>query len=101
MIKNLIIARDIPKEKFSGTRIVNLPGITVTIKQMLDALKVVGGEEILNLVEERRDEATEKIVLSWPTRFDTSRARSLEFIEDGPVEQALLDYVKDYGQNAI
>lgn len=99
VVKNLIIARDIPKEKFPGTRIVNLPGITVTIKEMLDALKAVGGEKALELVQEEKDEATEKIVLSWPTRLDTSRARHLGFAEDGPLEQTLKEYIEDYVEN--
>ena len=77
MVKNLILARDIPKEKFPGTRIVNIPGVTVTIHEMLDALRSVGGDEALELVEEKRDDATEKIVLSWPTRLDISRAKAL------------------------
>lgn len=97
VIKNLIKAKDIPKEKFPGSRIVNIPGITVTIREMLDALKAVGGDEALSLVEEKRDEATEKIVLSWPTRLDISRAKELGFAEDGPLEQTLQEYVKDYG----
>lgn len=96
VIKNLIKAKDIPKEEFPGSRIVNIPGITVTIKEMLDALKAVGGDEALSLVEEKRDEATEKIVLSWPTRLDISRAKKLGFAEDGPLEQTLQEYVKDY-----
>lgn len=74
----------------------NIPGVTVTVQQMLDALRVVGGEEAVKLVEEVKDEATEKIVLSWPTRLDTSRAHMLGFTEDGPLEQTLREYIEDY-----
>ena len=96
VIKNLIIARDIPKEKFPGTRIANIPGITVTVHEMLEALKAVGGDQAVKLVESQRDEETEKIVLSWPTRLDISRAKSLGYIEDGPLEQTLREYIEDY-----
>ena len=62
-MRNLVLARDIPKEEFPAkTRIVNLPGLTVSIGQMLEALKEVGGEKALKLVEEERDEAIERIV---------------------------------------
>ena len=97
VVKNLIVARDIPKEKFPNTRIVNLPGITVTVNEMLEALKAVGGQEALQLVEEQRDEAIEKIVLSWPTRLDVSRAKQLGFADDGPLERTLQQYLEDYG----
>ena len=97
VVKNLIIARDIPKEKFPGTRLVNIPGVTVTIREMLEALKAVGGDEALKLVEEKRDDATEKIVLSWPTRLDISRAKALGFVEDGTLTNTLKEYIDDYG----
>lgn len=66
---------------------------------MLKALKNVGGKEAVDLVEEKRDEATERIVESWPPRFDTSLAESLGFINDGPLEKTLKEYVEDYGSN--
>lgn len=97
VIKNLIIARDIPKEHFPGTRIANIPGITVTVSEMLDALRAVGGDQAVQLVEDQKDEETEKIVLSWPTRLDVSRAKSLGYVEDGPLEQTLREYIEDYG----
>ena len=101
MVKNLIIARDIPREKFPGTRIVNIPGVTVTIREMLDALKALGGDEALKLVEEKRDEATERIVLSWPTRLDISRAKALGFAEDGTLTNTLQEYINDYGRTSF
>ena len=97
VVKNLIIARDIPVEKFPGTRIVNIPGVTVTIREMLDALRAVGGDEALKLVEEKRDDETEKIVLSWPPRLDISRAKALGFTEDGTLTNTLQEYIDDYG----
>ena len=97
VVKNLILARDIPKEKFPGTRIVNIPGVTVTVREMLEALKAVGGDEAVKLVEEKRDDTIEKIVLSWPTRLDISRARALGFAEDGTLTNTLQEYIEDYG----
>lgn len=75
----------------------NIPGVTVTIRQMLDALRAIGGDEALKLVEEKRDDATEKIVLSWPTRLDISRAKALGFAEDGTLTNTLKEYIHDYG----
>ena len=77
----------------------NIPGVTVTVREMLDALKAVGGDEALKLIEEKRDEATEKIVLSWPTRLDISRAKALGFTEDGTLTNTLQEYINDYGTN--
>ena len=53
VVKSLIHAQDISKEKFKGkSRTVNLPGVTVTIDDMLNALEAIGGKEMLKMVEE-------------------------------------------------
>ena len=64
---------------------------------MLGALDSTGGRKAVELVEEKRDEATEKIVVSWPTRLETSLAKELGFSEDVSLEQTLKDYLEDYG----
>lgn len=98
-MKNPVRARDVPADKFPDrTRVVNLPGLTVSIREMLEALKKVGGEEALNLVEGKEDEAIEKIVQTWATRFDTSRAKTLAFEEDGTFEETLQAYIEDYSK---
>lgn len=97
VVKNLIHARDIPQEKYRGkSRTVNLPGVTVTVQEMLQALENVGGKPALDLIEEKRDEGIENIVESWPPHFDTSLAKSLGFVDDGPLERTLQEYIEDY-----
>ncbi|RDW58888.1 putative nucleoside-diphosphate-sugar epimerase [Coleophoma cylindrospora] len=98
VVRNLVLAMDIPKEDYgAGSRTVNLPGITVTVEEMLAALKTVGGQKAVDLVEERRDPAVEKIVGSWPARFNTEKAKKLGFVDDGSLVQTIEIYVKQYG----
>ena len=97
VIRNLIHARDLLKADFGTSRIVNLPGKTVSVNEMLQALENVAGRKAVDLVEEKRDEATEKIVESWPTSLDTSLAKDLGFHDDGSLEQTLEAYLEDYG----
>ncbi|KAJ5126900.1 hypothetical protein N7448_007679 [Penicillium atrosanguineum] len=82
IIKNLIHARDIPKEAFGESRSVNLPGLKVSVQEMLDALEEIGGKERRALVEEKYDAATDKIVQSWTPQFSTDRAFKLGFSAD-------------------
>ncbi|KAL4727075.1 hypothetical protein ACLX1H_005975 [Fusarium chlamydosporum] len=89
VIKNLIKIKDVPKEEFGSSRVVNLPGITVTVQEILDAVKGVGGEEALAQIEEKNDPAIEAIVASWPARFDVSRAYGLGLDADGTVLDAV------------
>lgn len=98
VVKNLIHARDLATEAFrDGSRVVNLPGITVSIHEMLAALKATGGQAALDLIEEKRDGPTEKIVESWPAKYDTAKARRLGFVEDGTLANTLKEYIEDYG----
>ncbi|KAH8172411.1 NAD dependent epimerase/dehydratase family protein [Sarocladium implicatum] len=74
VVENLVRIKNVPASKFGKSRVVNLPGITVTSEQILAALSEVKGEEILKLVKEERDPKIEAIVGSWPARFDTAKA---------------------------
>lgn len=97
VIRNLVKAKAVPAASFGGeSRIVNLPGRTVTVEQMLQALVDVGGEKAEKLVQEKPDASIESIVGSWPASFDLSRAKRLGFYEDVPIQQAIRDYVEDY-----
>ncbi|KAJ3562035.1 hypothetical protein NP233_g9824 [Leucocoprinus birnbaumii] len=97
-VENLAIARTIPSEKFmSHSRTVCLPGFTVTIRNMLEALeKFVGGRgEVEKLIEFKNDETNKRVVSSWPARFDCSYAMSLGFKVD---EQGMDGVIQDYIQ---
>lgn len=94
---NLLVLKDVPKEKFGMTRTVNLPGQTVSMQQILDALEEVGGKEARALVEEKPDRKIQDMVRTWPDRFDISLALSLGMHEDVSLKtlvQAFADSLK-------
>jgi nucleoside-diphosphate-sugar epimerase len=82
VISNLVLIKDVPKEKFGTSRVINLPGITVTVQEILEALEAVGGSKATTLIEEARDPKIEAIVGSWPARFDVGRAKGLGMKDD-------------------
>lgn len=73
-------------------RQVNVPGICVTIQDMMDALEKVGGKDKLKLLKEKEDTALLPILHSWPTRFDNTQAIGLGFKRDISFEEAVRDY---------
>ncbi|WP_340617643.1 D-erythronate dehydrogenase [Xenorhabdus entomophaga] len=79
VIRNLIHAAQIPAKDFGLSRIVNLPGISITVQGMLDALKEVAGQEAVELIRFESDESINQIVASWPGSFDISRGLALGF----------------------
>lgn len=97
LIANVIHAVSVPAEKFGITRQVNVPGVTITVGEILDAMVRVAGEDRLGFIEETRDETVERIVGSWPAVFDISRALELGFQEDVLFDDAIRDYIKEQG----
>ncbi|KAH7562582.1 hypothetical protein BM1_02102 [Bipolaris maydis] len=96
VVRNLVAIKDVSAEKFESNRgrIVNLPGQTVKVGQILDALMEVGGREALALVEEKRDLKVEAIVASWPARFDISMADSLGMSRDISLREEVQRFAK-------
>jgi len=97
IIQNLLVAMNLSEKSLGlGSRITNLPGRTVTVGGMLEALKEVGGSKALSLVEERYDERVASIVSSWPAAFDVSRAKKLGFQQDVDLRDTVKAYMEDY-----
>jgi nucleoside-diphosphate-sugar epimerase len=100
VIMNLMHARTLPNTVFAPylNRVINMPGTAVTVQEILDALVLASpnGMEILRLIEEKKDENTERIVASWPSKFDCSRAYALGFSKDPGLEVAVKEYYDRY-----
>jgi D-erythronate 2-dehydrogenase len=73
----LIHALDLPDNALAPWRVLNVPGITVTVRQMVEALGRAGGNT--SLVKFQHDPAIDAIVGSWPALFQTPRALDLGF----------------------
>lgn len=95
-IANLLHAHELPAGRWTGPRALSLPGITVSVREMLDALARVGGEAARALVRMAPDARIRAIVQSWPARFDTARADALGFVRDADFESIVRDYVKEH-----
>jgi nucleoside-diphosphate-sugar epimerase len=100
VVRNLVAIKQVPKEKFGKScgRTVNLPGQTVKVGQILDALEEVGGREALDLVEEKLDPGIEAIVASWPARFDITLANSLGMAQDIGLGEEVKGFARSLGR---
>ncbi|KAL4775350.1 hypothetical protein BDW60DRAFT_226230 [Aspergillus nidulans var. acristatus] len=93
LVHNLILTLSLPADSLPlHIRQVNVPGICVTVQEMMDALAKIGGEDKLALLKEKEDPTLRPILDSWPTRFDNSQAISLGMKRDSSFEEAVRDY---------
>lgn len=93
-IANLIYAHELPPAAFGYQRCLNLEGLTVSVGDMVAALRAVCGDKTAERVQWRRDPAVEAVVSSWPGRFESTRARELGFVADKDFESIIRAYLE-------
>jgi nucleoside-diphosphate-sugar epimerase len=74
---------------------INLPGVSVTVAEMEQALREVAGDEVADRISWQADERVERIVGSWPGRWDTTRATRLGLTGDGSFADIIRAYMAD------
>ncbi|MDA8439702.1 MAG: NAD-dependent epimerase/dehydratase family protein [Propionibacterium sp.] len=75
---------------------VNLPALTVSVGEMLDALRSVAGPDVAARVHESLDPAIEVLVRSWPATFENSRAHDLGLRADPDIVTVIREYLEDH-----
>ena len=76
-------------------QVLNLPGVTVTVRDMVDVLGRIAGEPATRLIRWEPDPAIQRIIHTWPTRWDMSRAHMLGFKGDQDFESIVRAFIKD------
>jgi len=88
-------AHELPASAWGQNRVVNLPGITVTVGQMLEALARVAGAQVADRVTWTPDERIRAIVKGWPVRFRTPRALAMGFKPDTDIDAVIRNHIAD------
>ncbi|NBS96101.1 MAG: SDR family oxidoreductase, partial [Betaproteobacteria bacterium] len=81
-IEALIHGHELPTQALGQRRAVNLPGLSISVAEMAQALSRVAGAEVAARIEWQPDEQVERIVATWPPAWDTTRALALGFTPD-------------------
>ncbi len=97
VVEAFIHAHDLPASAWGASRVVNLPGITVTVREAVDALHRIAGPTVAARVQHKPDPRIEAIVRTWPVRFCTPRALAMGFAADPDVDAVIGDYIRDEG----
>lgn len=84
--------------ELNGRLPVNLPGLRVTIAEMLDALRRIAGDAVADRVVLQPDEAIRALVRTWPQDADNSRAATLGLAPDRDIDAVIEQYIADHPQ---
>jgi nucleoside-diphosphate-sugar epimerase len=92
-VANLVHGASLDARALGPRRIINLPGITVTVAEMIAALGRVAGKEAAARIDFGDVPAVQRIVSSWPSRFDVGRALALGFRRDADFESFIRGFI--------
>ena len=95
VVDAFIHAWELPAEAWGSRRWLNLPGITASVAEMVEALRRVAGDAVANRVVYKADARIQAIVKTWPARFRTPRALEMGFKPDPDVESVIRAYIAD------
>ncbi|MEJ7739454.1 MAG: D-erythronate dehydrogenase [Chitinophagaceae bacterium] len=97
VIKNFIHAANIDEKLLGDDRVINLPGLTISVMEMINSLEQITGTEVTKLISHEPDAFLQSIVLTWPPYFETLRAKKLGFVSDSSVEEIIRSYIAEEG----
>jgi nucleoside-diphosphate-sugar epimerase len=95
VVQAFMHAYDLPSSAWPTTRVVNLPGITLTVREMIDAMGRVAGREAVSRVKFVPDARIQAIVKTWPVRFRTERALAMGFKADPDFDSIVRDHLEN------
>jgi D-erythronate 2-dehydrogenase len=83
-------------DKTIGTeRTIPLPGLTLSVGEMVDALERVASPAATKLIRWELDAPIQRIVKGWPGRVEASRAKVLGFSADRNFDEIVRAHIED------
>ena len=101
VVLNLLHAHDLPAERLGRRRVINLPGLSICVADMIAALERIAGPGTTSRIRLQRDPKVEQIVSSWPGNFTAEYAKSLGFFADTDFADIIHSFMKDEHISAL
>jgi len=95
VVASLAHALDIPSEAIGENRTLQLPGYSVSVGEMAEALRRAGGDSAYQRIAWRPDAMIQAIVGSWPRELSAPRAEALGFQPDSGIDEAVRFFIED------
>ncbi|PSK85841.1 nucleoside-diphosphate-sugar epimerase [Limimaricola soesokkakensis] len=94
-VENLIRGAEIEAADLGQSRTMTMPGRTLTIRQMIEAMTAVAGPEPAKLIRFEDDPAIRDIVSGWRFDYDPAKALALGLEADASFEENVRYYLED------
>jgi nucleoside-diphosphate-sugar epimerase len=91
----LVHAAGIDLDLVGPRRNLNMPGVSATVGEEIEALRRVAGERAVALIRRAPDPVIARIVGGWAQDFDARRARELGFVGDDSFDEIIRRHIRD------
>lgn len=93
----LLHAATMDTASLGARRCLTMPGLSVTVGEMIAALGEVAGEDRVGLIRREPDATIRAIVAGWPRNFDAARATEAGFTADASFQDIIRAHMRDTG----
>jgi D-erythronate 2-dehydrogenase len=95
IVAGLAQALDLPPGALGASRSLQLPGFSVSVGDMAEALRRAGGEEAYRRIRWQPDPQIQAIISSWPQSLSASHAEALGFGRDSGIDEVVEAFIED------
>ena len=81
--------------QLGGNRNLVMPGLGISVGEMIEGLRRVAGDQAVNLIRRESDPMIERIVAGWPRNFEARRSRELGFAAESRFDDIVSAHVED------
>ncbi|HYD55767.1 MAG TPA: NAD-dependent epimerase/dehydratase family protein [Burkholderiales bacterium] len=89
----LLAIHDLPASAFGASRAMNLPALSVTVREMVEAVERHRGGRTVGKITFAPDPKLQAIVEGWPRRFGSALASSHGIAADASMEEVIANFL--------
>lgn len=91
----LLHAAEMDTSVLGARRNLNMPGLSATVGEQIEALRRVAGDDAVKLIKREPDDMTAEMVDGWAKDFDASRAIALGFKAETSFDEIIAIHIAD------
>lgn len=95
LVSAVLRAHDLPGSAYGFSRSLLLPGLRITVGEMVEALRRAAGETATARIEWRPDPVIQRIVDGWPRALEAKRAAALGIEGDDDMDEVISGFIED------